>query len=74
MWIKAHRARHEVCLKSIVSMQAVGQVAAWQKRTDPPRSTRATLTRAVVGATPCCAKWQRCAAGPGAAERGRVWR
>ena len=50
MWTKAHRARHEARLKSIVSMQAVGQVAAWLERADPPRSTRATLTRAVVGA------------------------
>lgn len=50
MWTKAHRARHEARLKSIVSLRAVGQVAAWLERADPPRSGRATPTVAVVGA------------------------
>ena len=50
MWTKAHRTRHEARLKSIVSLQAVGQVAAWLERADPPRSGRATPSVAVVGA------------------------
>jgi transposase len=50
MWTEAHRARHEARLKSMVTMQAVGQVAAWLERADPPRSGRATPRVAVVGA------------------------
>lgn len=50
MWTEAHRARHEARLKSIVSLEAVGQVAAWLERADPPRSGRATPAVAVVGA------------------------
>lgn len=50
MWTEAHRARHEARLKSIVSMEAVGQVASWIERADPPRSGRATPCVAVVGA------------------------
>lgn len=50
MWTKAHRARHEARLKSIVSLRAVGQIAAWLERADPPRSGHATPTVAVVGA------------------------
>ena len=50
MWTNAHRARHEARLKSIVSLRAVGQVAAWLEQADPPRSARATPIVAVVGA------------------------
>src|SRR5215211_9436230 len=50
MWTKAHRARHEARLKSRVTMEAVGQVAAWLERADPPRSGRATPRVAVVDA------------------------
>ena len=50
MWTEAHRARHEARLKSRVTMEAVGQVAAWLERADPPRSGRATPSVAVVGA------------------------
>lgn len=50
MWTKAHRARHEARLKSIVSLRAVSQVAAWLEQADPPRSARATPIVAVVGA------------------------
>ena len=50
MWTEAHRARHDPRLKEIVSMQAVGQVARWLKRADPPRSGRATPYVAVVRA------------------------
>lgn len=50
MWTKAHRARHETCLKSRVSFAAVGQVARWLERADPPRSGRATPYAAVVRA------------------------
>jgi transposase len=50
MWTKAHRVRHEAHLKSIVSLRAVGQIAAWLERADPPCSGRATPTVAVVGA------------------------
>jgi transposase len=48
MWSKAHRARHDARLKGIVSMHAVGQVARWLERADPPRSARATPYAAVV--------------------------
>ena len=50
MWTKGHRTRHEARLKSLVSLNAVGQVAAWLERADPPRSGRATARVAVVGA------------------------
>jgi transposase len=50
MWTKAHRARHEARLKEIVSLHAVGQMARWLERADPPRSARATPYAAVVRA------------------------
>ena len=48
MWTKAHRARPEARLKEIVSLHAVGQVARWLERRDPPRRARATPYGAVV--------------------------
>ena len=50
MWTEAHRARHDARLKQIVSLNAVGQVARWLERADPPRSGRATPYGAVVRA------------------------
>ena len=50
MWTEAHRARHDVRLKEIVSLHAVAQVARWLERADPPRSGRATPYDAVVRA------------------------
>ena len=50
MWTEAHRARHEARLKSMVSFGAVGQVAQWLERADPPRSGQATSYAAVVRA------------------------
>ena len=50
MWTEAHRARHEAGLKNMVTMLAVGQVAAWLEQADPPQSARALPTVAVVGA------------------------
>jgi putative transposase len=50
MWTKAHRARHEARLKEIVSLHAVGQMARWLERADPPRSARATPYAAIVRA------------------------
>jgi hypothetical protein len=50
MWTEAHRARHDARLKEIVSLHAVGQVARWLERVDPPRSGRATPYGAVVRA------------------------
>ena len=50
MWTEAHRARHDARLKEIVSLHAVGQVARWLERVDPPRSGRATPYVAVVRA------------------------
>ena len=50
MWTEAHRARHDAHLKEIVSLHAVGQVARWLERVDPPRSGRATPYGAVVRA------------------------
>src|SRR3954454_17764852 len=47
MWTEAHRARHDARLKEIVSLNAVGQVARWLERADPPRSGRATPYGAV---------------------------
>jgi transposase len=48
MWTKAHRARHDARLKEVVSLHAVGEVARWLERADPPRSARATPYAAVV--------------------------
>src|SRR4051794_30765918 len=50
MWTEAHRARHDARLKEIVSLHAVGQIARWLERADPPRSGRATPYGAVVRA------------------------
>jgi transposase len=50
MWTRAHRARHEARPKEIVSLHAVGQVARWLARRDPPGSARATPYVAVVRA------------------------
>jgi hypothetical protein len=50
MWTEAHRARHDARLKEIVSLNAVGQIARWLERADPPRSGRATPYGAVVRA------------------------
>ena len=50
MWTEVHRARHDARLKQIVSMKAVGQIARWLERADPPRSGRATPYVAVVRA------------------------
>src|SRR3954465_563090 len=50
MWTAAHRARHDARLKEIVSLHAVGQIARWLERADPPRSGRATPYGAVVRA------------------------
>ena len=41
MWTKAHRARHDARLKSMVPFGAVGQMARWLERADPPRSGQA---------------------------------
>src|SRR3954453_15153420 len=50
MWTEAHRARHDARLKEVVSLNAVGQIARWLERADPPRSGRATPYAAVVRA------------------------
>jgi hypothetical protein len=50
MGTEAHRARHEAGLKEMVSSGAVGEMARWLERTDPPRSERATPTLPVVSA------------------------
>ena len=50
MWTKAHRARHEARLKDMVKVSAVGAVARWLERTDPPRSPRRTPLHRVVAA------------------------
>src|SRR4051812_50132268 len=50
MWTEAHRARHDARLKEVVSLHAVGQIARWLERADPPRSGRATPYGAVVRA------------------------
>ena len=36
------RAQHEAHLKEVVSMHAVGEIAGWLERADPPRSGRAS--------------------------------
>src|SRR3712207_1046822 len=48
MWTEANRARHDARLKEVVSLHAVGEVARWLERADPPRSARATPYAAVV--------------------------
>ena len=48
MWTEAHRARHDARLKAVVSLHAVGEVARWLERVDPPRSARAAPYAAVV--------------------------
>src|SRR4029450_1604167 len=58
---EAHRARHDVLLKEIVSLNAVAQVARWLERVDPPRSGRATPYGAVVRAL----AWHLRIGGPG---------
>ncbi len=50
MWTKAHRARHEARLKEIVTAHAVGEIARWLERADPPRSDRRTSLHQVVAA------------------------
>ena len=50
MWTEAHRARHEAGLKEMVAAGAVGELARWLERADPPRSGRRTPTRPVVAA------------------------
>jgi putative transposase len=50
MWTKAHRARHEARLKEIVTANAVGEIARWLERIDPPRSDRRTPLHQVVAA------------------------
>src|SRR3712207_4572447 len=50
MWTKAHRARHDARLKGMVSIHAVGEIARWLERADPPRSRRRTPFPPVVGA------------------------
>jgi hypothetical protein len=42
MWTGAHRARHEARLKEMVTRSAVGGIARWLERADPPRSLRRT--------------------------------
>ena len=50
MWTGAHRARHDARLKGMVSTHAVGEIARWLERADPPRSKRRTPLLPVVGA------------------------
>jgi transposase len=50
MWTGAHRARHEARLKERVAAGAVGEIARWLERADPPRSERRTPVRPVVAA------------------------
>jgi transposase len=50
MWTRAHRARHQPRLKQMVSACAVGEIARWLERADPPASPRRTPLRAVVAA------------------------
>ncbi len=50
MWTRAHRARHDARLKGMVSTHAVGEIARWLERADPPRSERRTPLLPVVGA------------------------
>ena len=50
MWTEAHRARHNARLKETVSTHAVGEIARWLERADPPRTKRRTPLLPVVGA------------------------
>ena len=50
MWTEAHRARHNARLKEAVSTHAVGEIARWLERADPPRTKRRTPLLPVVGA------------------------
>src|SRR3982751_1305983 len=50
MWTKAHRARHYARLKKMVPAGAVGEIARWLERADPPRSEQRTPLRPVVAA------------------------
>jgi putative transposase len=50
MWTREHRVRHGARLKQLVSGHAVGEIAGWLERADPPRSGRRTPIRPVVGA------------------------
>ncbi len=50
MWTEAHRARHEARLKDMVRVSAVGEIARWLERADPPRSPRRTPLRWIVAA------------------------
>jgi transposase len=50
MWTGAHRARHEPRLKDMVLTCAVGEIARWLERADPPRSPRRTPVWQVVAA------------------------
>ena len=50
MWTEAHRARHEARLKDMVRVSAVGAVARWLERADPPRSPRRTPLHRIVAA------------------------
>ena len=50
MWTGAHRARHQPRLKEMVAAGAVGEIARWLERCDPPRSGRRTPTQPVVAA------------------------
>jgi putative transposase len=50
MWTEAHRARHEARLKEMVTVSAVGEIARWLERADPPRSSRRTPLRRIVAA------------------------
>jgi transposase len=50
MWTEAHRARHEARLNDMVRVSAVGEVARWLERADPPRSPRCTPLHRIVAA------------------------
>ena len=50
MWTEAHRARHDARLKGMVSTHAVGEIARWLERADPPRTKRRTPLLPVAGA------------------------
>src|ERR1700739_205016 len=67
MWTEAHRARHEARLKDMVRVSAVGEIARWLERADPPRSPRRTPLRWIVAAL----GWHLRGGGPwrGAARR-----
>src|SRR3954467_8042511 len=76
MWTEAHRARHDVRLKEIVSLNAVAEVARWLERVDPPRSGRATPYGAVVRAIAWAPAHRRPVAGAAARRAAlahRVW-